>query len=119
MFNQGLGLAMLTLLQFLTMDSIGAIYRPLIVHRPVVLGCYFSAYILLVGIALMNLVIAVMVESSSQQAANDREGLKAWETARKKALIPKLKRMFAELDADGSGEVELEEIYEAPQELKE
>merc|ERR1712137_1358650 len=64
----------------------------------------------------MNLVTAVMVESSMQQAAADKEGKRAWENARKKSLIPGLRKMFLDLDADGSGDITLVEIQAAPPE---
>jgi len=115
-FNRGLGYSMLTLLQFLTLDSIGPIYRPLILEKPA-LALYFILFILLCSIALMNLVVAVMVDSSSQQASNDREGMKVWEEQKRRNLIPKLKLMFRDLDTDNSGEIDLEEIIHAPEEV--
>merc|ERR1719379_2661668 len=79
---------------------------------------YFTSFILLATMALMNLVTALMVESSIQQAKEDREVRQAWEAAKKKALIPKLQTMFTVIDTDGSGEIDLDEIRGAPQALK-
>merc|ERR1712190_387149 len=45
--------AMLMHLQFLTLDDIGEIYRPLIQKRPE-LSIYFVSFIMLVSITLMN-----------------------------------------------------------------
>eukprot|EP00927_Polykrikos_kofoidii_P084314 TRINITY_DN8848_c0_g1_i3.p1 TRINITY_DN8848_c0_g1~~TRINITY_DN8848_c0_g1_i3.p1 ORF type:complete len:849 (+),score=154.29 TRINITY_DN8848_c0_g1_i3:86-2548(+) len=116
----GLMEAMLTLLQVVTLDSIAAIYRPLILDSdgmPFFCTCYFVTFILFVSVALMNLVTAVMVEGSMQQADADREAMAALEEKRKKNLMPKLREMFEALDEDKSGEVSLDEIESAPKEL--
>jgi voltage-gated sodium channel len=117
-FNEGIGHSMLVLVQFLTLDSIGSIYTPICVAKPY-LTVYFASYILLVSVALMNLVTALMVDSALSQSHQDREAEKAWEAASRKKALPKLKAMFAELDEDGSGCLELGEIANAPDELKE
>lgn len=117
-----LAAAMLTLLQVLTLDSIGIIYRPLIMNgtgnMPFFCALYFVMFILIVSVALMNLVTAVMVEGSLHQANEDKEAMRAFEDQRKKALLPRLREMFEFLDEDGSGEVSWEEIENAPDELK-
>ena len=51
---------MLTLVQFVTMDSIAAIYMPLIVRKPA-LAIYFGVALLFISISLMNLVTAFVV----------------------------------------------------------
>eukprot|EP00929_Paragymnodinium_shiwhaense_P045440 TRINITY_DN23217_c0_g1_i1.p1 TRINITY_DN23217_c0_g1~~TRINITY_DN23217_c0_g1_i1.p1 ORF type:complete len:615 (-),score=101.65 TRINITY_DN23217_c0_g1_i1:434-2278(-) len=112
--------SMLTLLQVLTLDSIGSIYRPLILDgpHPWLAMIYFVLYILVVSVALMNLVTAVMVEGALKQAAEDNEFQQKMEDSRKEELLPKVREMFDAIDADGSGEVSLEELEEAPDELK-
>jgi len=117
MFTDGVGFAMLTLAQFLMLDSIGGIYRPLVVQRPWLIF-YFALFILLVSVAVLNLVTAVMVDSAMQQSTEDREVQRAWEDARKKALLPKIKAMFLELDSDGSGELDIQELLDAPEAVK-
>ncbi|CAE7697499.1 CACNA1B, partial [Symbiodinium sp. CCMP2456] len=62
--------AVLTLLQVFSLDSIGIIYKPLIKHQFYLL-LYFMSFLLLLSIALMNLVTAVMVNSSLDQATQD------------------------------------------------
>merc|ERR1719217_1089863 len=110
---------MLTLVQLMTFDDASEVYSTLMLTgNPWLLVPYFSSFMLLAGIALMNWVTALMVESSIQQAAEDREAQRAWEAAKKRALIPKLQEMFFLLDSDDSGKIELSEIQEAPQELK-
>eukprot|EP00929_Paragymnodinium_shiwhaense_P037550 TRINITY_DN19990_c0_g1_i12.p1 TRINITY_DN19990_c0_g1~~TRINITY_DN19990_c0_g1_i12.p1 ORF type:complete len:377 (-),score=50.25 TRINITY_DN19990_c0_g1_i12:163-1293(-) len=115
--------AMLTLLQVLTLDSIAAVYRPLVKAgssgMQLLCGVYFLTYILFVSIALMNLVTAVMVEGSMSQAQQDKEYLKKMEDRQKAAMLPQLRQMFAALDEDGSEEITLAELLDAPVELKE
>jgi len=116
-FRSGLGTAMLTLVQFVIMDSIGPIFRPLVLAKPALMF-YFSMFLLIVSVALMNLVTAIIVDSAVQQSHADREATKAYEGARRKALLPGLKQLFLALDGDGSGDLTLEELLEAPKELK-
>eukprot|EP00931_Biecheleriopsis_adriatica_P053349 TRINITY_DN31213_c0_g1_i1.p1 TRINITY_DN31213_c0_g1~~TRINITY_DN31213_c0_g1_i1.p1 ORF type:complete len:580 (-),score=121.60 TRINITY_DN31213_c0_g1_i1:26-1672(-) len=111
------GDAMMTLLQIFSFDSIGGIYRPLIRHRTW-LFVYFMVAMLLLSIALMNLVTAVMVNSSLDQASEDKEARKAWEAVKKAKQIEDLKAMFKELDEDGSGELTIDEIEQAPEEAQ-
>jgi len=110
--------AIMTLLQIFSFDSIGGIYRPLIKHQPAIF-IYFMIVILLLSIALMNLVTAVMVNSSLDQASEDKEAKKSWEEAKKKKQMEQLKIMFLELDEDGSGELSLDEIEGSPPEAQE
>jgi hypothetical protein len=109
--------AMLTLLQFVCMDSIGSIYRPLILQDPMLI-VFFLPFILVVSIALMNLVTAVIVEGAIEQGKNDRESQSRYKAYAFKKMIPGLRAMFHKLDADGSGTLSLEELIEAPQDVK-
>merc|ERR1712194_723109 len=113
-----LGGSMLTLMQFMTLDSVAAIYRPLISAKPWLI-VYFLVFILLGPIALMNIVTAIMVESSLRTANEDQEAKKAWENMRRKNMMPKLLHMFMTLDTSGDGEVDLEEVLNAPSDIKE
>eukprot|EP00439_Symbiodinium_sp_Y106_P064360 s1558_g10.t1 len=99
--------AILTLLQVFSMDSIGSIYRPLIKQNTICF-IYFFLALLILSIALMNLVTAVMVNSSLDRASEDKEAKKAWEAAKRAKQMDKLKEMFLELDEDGSGELSLD-----------
>jgi len=108
----------LTLMQLLSFDSIGGIYRPLIKHRGIGVFLYFIGLMLLLSIALMNLIAAIMINSSMDQAKDDKTEMKAWEAVRKAKQMEKLKVMFLELDEDGSGELSLDELHAAPEDAQ-
>merc|ERR1712072_1144821 len=88
-----------------TLDSCAAIYGPMIRFVPS-LAMYFFSFIMIVSIALMNLVTAVIVEGAIEQAKQIKEA------------IPKISEVFHLLDADGSGDVSLEEVANADDNVK-
>jgi len=110
--------SMITLVQFMGVDSMAAIYRPLIGGSPG-LAVYFLVFFLLGPIALMNIVTAIMVESSLRTANEDLEAKRAWEAMKKKQMMPKLRNIFLAIDADESGEVDMDEIRGASEETRE
>jgi len=112
-----LSLSYLTLLDGLTLDNLGDVYRPLVLEKPWIM-IYFIAYILIVCIAMMNLITAIMVQSSIGQAAEEREVQHAWEVQNKKRILEELSVLFVQLDKDGSGLVDLDELRDAPPEVK-
>jgi voltage-gated sodium channel len=118
-FFPNLATTMLTLVQFATLDSIGAIYGGMIPHKPVTLSVFFILFILVVSISLMNLVTAVIVEGSLDQASADKEVNSAYKAAEMKKLIPQIKELFIKMDADQSGELELDEVLNADIETQE
>jgi Ca2+-binding EF-hand superfamily protein len=119
LYFRDMGTSMMTLTQFVTLDSVGAIYSVLIPYSWLTFSAYFFGFILIVSIALMNLVTAVIVEGSLEQASNDKEVAKAYQQAELKKLIPKIKDMFLALDSDGSGTLDYDEVINAPEEVKE
>merc|ERR1712118_424532 len=108
---------MITLVQFVTLDSIGAIYRRMIPLKPVYYSIFFFSFILVVSISLMNLVTAVIVEGSLDQANSDKEVNSAYKAAAMKKLIPQIRDLFKQMDADGSGDLDLDEVLNAPPEV--
>mmetsp|Transcript_26149 Transcript_26149/g.60552 ORF Transcript_26149/g.60552 Transcript_26149/m.60552 type:complete len:503 (-) Transcript_26149:130-1638(-) len=101
--------AIMTLFQFVTLDSTPAIYVPLVNAKPI-LGAYFLVLLLAVGIALMNLVTASIVEASLRSSELDQIEKKDRLKAEMIKSIPVLIKLFHELDSDKSGKVSLEEI---------
>jgi hypothetical protein len=109
---------MMTLTQFVTCDSAASIYGAFIPYNPLLYSIYFFGFLLVVSVALMNLVTAVIVEGSLDQASNDKDAARAYEQAELKKIIPKIRDMFEALDADGSGTLELDEVKNAPESVK-
>eukprot|EP00913_Durusdinium_trenchii_P023747 g22303.t2 len=101
--------AMVTLLQFVSFDNIDTwsdvhVYKPLGDRDPLLLA-YFVVVILVVGITIMNLVTAVIVNSSLEQVAKDKSLLQTIEEQNRKKVLADLRAMFYRMDYDGSGEV--------------
>eukprot|EP00929_Paragymnodinium_shiwhaense_P098118 TRINITY_DN5965_c0_g1_i2.p1 TRINITY_DN5965_c0_g1~~TRINITY_DN5965_c0_g1_i2.p1 ORF type:complete len:401 (+),score=88.54 TRINITY_DN5965_c0_g1_i2:224-1426(+) len=109
---------MLTFVQFVTVDSVGAIYAPMILRDPTLL-VLFLPFMLIVSVALMNLVTAVIVEGAIAQAGQDKEAQIAWKKQQVNELLPRLKELFHELDEDGSGSLTIEEFLHCDEDLKE
>eukprot|EP00931_Biecheleriopsis_adriatica_P116307 TRINITY_DN9196_c0_g1_i5.p1 TRINITY_DN9196_c0_g1~~TRINITY_DN9196_c0_g1_i5.p1 ORF type:complete len:561 (+),score=92.54 TRINITY_DN9196_c0_g1_i5:58-1740(+) len=100
---------MLTLFQFVTCDSVAAVYMPLVLRKPL-LSLYFLAALLVISISMMNLVTAVLVETALSTAAEERLTEDHVTKRKLKALLPTLLEMFQQLDTDGSGEISVEEM---------
>lgn len=100
---------LMTLTQFVTMDSIAAIYTPIITAAPG-LAVYFLSALVVISIALMNLVTAVLVEGSLEHARHDREEEKRLLNLSIKNTLPDILKVFDQIDKDGSGLISLDEI---------
>jgi len=108
---------MLTLVQFVTLDSAAGIYAPMI-HDEAWLLLYFIPFLLVVAVVLMNLVVAVVLEGFMESAKRDQEARRLLNEERLEKLMPRLRTIFAELDSDGSGQITLDEVESAPLELQ-
>eukprot|EP00392_Amoebophrya_sp_AT5.2_P014265 g14412.t1 len=102
---------MLTLLSFVTLDSVSTIYAPMIKFQPL-LFFYFIPFILIVSVAMMNLVTAVLVENALESSKNDKEVNAVHASQKLTAMMPEIKKIFLLLDKDGSGEITKEEIVD-------
>lgn len=112
-FFSSLPRAILTLTQFVTLDSIAAVYYPLIVQKPMLI-LYFGPILFIVSIGLMNLITAVLVENSLEHAAHEAETERLQLKKRVKEALPQLLSAFQELDVDGSGCLTKEEVENVP-----
>jgi len=105
--------SILTLLQFVTLDSIAAVYSPLIREQPI-LVFYFALILLTISIGLMNLVTAVLVENALENAAVEAESERLQLKKKVGHALPQLLKTFQELDKDQSGSITREEIEGVP-----
>jgi len=101
---------MLTLLQFVTLDSMASIYLPLIRVNPYLIF-YFLPIIVIVSIALMNLVTATLVEGALAQADADSESKEQEMMSRVKKLIPMFHQLFDRIDGNGDGIIHVGELH--------
>ncbi|CAE7554920.1 scn4aa [Symbiodinium sp. CCMP2456] len=111
----GLFKAALTFLQFVTLDSIAAIYFPLIMSKPE-LFAFFAPILMFISIGLMNLVTAALVENAMEQTANQADEDKKELQQQLKRAIPALIEVFHDLDKDQNGMLTYEELQDVPME---
>jgi len=100
---------MLTLVQFVSMDSASSIYQPL-VEKDALLFAYFASIILVVPVVLMNLVTAVVVQSSLDAAMKNRAALMYRAEIEKKGKLTEMRALFERLDKDKSGIITIDEM---------
>ncbi|CAE7509764.1 CACNA1H, partial [Symbiodinium sp. CCMP2456] len=104
-----LGMTMMTLTQFVTVDSIASVYLPLIRQNPWLMF-YFVPLILVVSISLMNLVTASLVEAALEHARQEKEEEKKLASVAAKNMLPDIVKLFDQLDADRSGFLVIQEM---------
>jgi len=106
-----LPLIMLSLIQFVTQDSISGLYFPLVLERPA-LCVYFVALIIFVSLSLMNLITALLVETAISSATEDKEMEAFYNKQKEKTLRPVLEKFFQMLDKTGDNLVTAKEVIE-------
>jgi Ca2+-binding EF-hand superfamily protein len=115
---ESIPVSMLTLFRISFADSAGSIYIPMIKHRPI-LAVYFLFYIFFIGICLLNLVTAVIVERSLEQAHQDKEHAKIHKAQLVKKMMPELRELFKRMDKDQDNQITLEEFGQCDVETQE
>ncbi|CAE7735285.1 Catsper1 [Symbiodinium pilosum] len=108
-YFRGIDRALITLIQFVTLDSVAAIYFPLILVKPW-LSIFFLGLIVVISIGLMNLVTAAVLENAMQAAVQDAEAEKNAMMETVKDAIPELLKIFQSIDKDGSGILTHDEV---------
>jgi hypothetical protein len=117
LYFPNLVIIMFTLAQLVVFDNL-LICRALIVSRPV-MAIYFISFFMFVSIAFMNLVTATIIEASFKQTEEDEKVDHLVRAEIFKKRVPKLLEVFKIWDADGSGDITLEEVKDAPEFVKE
>eukprot|EP00746_Dinoflagellata_sp_MGD_P149440 gnl/MRDRNA2_/MRDRNA2_81461_c0_seq1.p1 gnl/MRDRNA2_/MRDRNA2_81461_c0~~gnl/MRDRNA2_/MRDRNA2_81461_c0_seq1.p1 ORF type:complete len:835 (+),score=123.77 gnl/MRDRNA2_/MRDRNA2_81461_c0_seq1:104-2608(+) len=110
--------AMMTLFQIATLDEWHAILEPLFANGAWTY-VFFIFYIAIAALALMNLVTAVVVDTSVRRTReeNHAELQKQIFEQRVNSLVTDLQDLFESCDTDGSGMMEIEEFIQGAAEV--
>eukprot|EP00927_Polykrikos_kofoidii_P040610 TRINITY_DN34676_c0_g1_i1.p1 TRINITY_DN34676_c0_g1~~TRINITY_DN34676_c0_g1_i1.p1 ORF type:complete len:622 (-),score=119.09 TRINITY_DN34676_c0_g1_i1:86-1951(-) len=108
--------AMLTLLQFATLDNPSTIYRKFVEYDPW-LSLYFLFVTVVMGVVVMNLILAVIVTRSLEQNMEDKNAAKNAQDLRLRTLVGELKQMLVKQDDGESGKVSRGEISKISQKV--
>lgn len=106
---RGIDKSLVTLIHFVTLDSVASIYFPLIMLKPY-LSVFFLGLIVVISIGLMNLVTAAVLENAMQAAVQDAEAEKSAMLNTVKDAIPELLKIFQSIDKDNSGILTHDEV---------
>lgn len=107
---------LLTLVQFVSMDAMAAIYSPLIKNKPH-LALYFWGVFFSVSVLLMNLINSVLIRATLENAEADKVAKKHVLHAELKQSLPVLEEVFEAMDTDNDGFLTASEFDQFPMEL--
>merc|ERR1719484_155217 len=93
------------------------VYGTPLMEEPALIG-FLLPVMLVLFVGLMNLVTGVIVQRALQMAEVDREAELFHAQKKRAETIPRLRDLFASIDADGSGSLDLDEIVGAPPEVQ-
>merc|ERR1719428_989662 len=102
---------MLTLFRIMTLDEWINIVQPLFETAGWTYP-FFMLYICISALALMNLVTAVVVETSVKRTQEDADYQQQLFNAAVQSDCKKIQELFAQIDTSGDGEIEREEFEE-------
>lgn len=104
--------SMYTLFQVMTLDSWNGVCRELaLVHGWVDL--FYIVFISIAVFLLMNLITAVIVDKAEMASKDDKAELLAEKEKKKEEAIKEISDVFQEIDEDGSGMINKEELANA------
>jgi voltage-gated sodium channel len=104
--------SMVSLVRFMHGDGITDLYEPLIFNY-FYTAVFFIALGMLITIALMNTVTAILVDSCIEATRQDKEMKNEVLKGKLKKLVPEFRKVFQELDTNGDGLLEREDISTA------
>eukprot|EP00930_Biecheleria_cincta_P055524 TRINITY_DN41840_c0_g1_i1.p1 TRINITY_DN41840_c0_g1~~TRINITY_DN41840_c0_g1_i1.p1 ORF type:complete len:682 (-),score=115.88 TRINITY_DN41840_c0_g1_i1:103-2148(-) len=108
--------SLLTLVQFVSMDAMAAIYTPLIKKTPH-LALYFLSVFFSVSVLLMNLITSVLIRATLENAEADKIVKRQALHDELKQLLPELEEVFESLDTQHAGVLTTSEFDHFPMEL--
>mmetsp|Transcript_89454 Transcript_89454/g.239777 ORF Transcript_89454/g.239777 Transcript_89454/m.239777 type:complete len:700 (-) Transcript_89454:51-2150(-) len=104
--------SMFTLFQITTLDSWSPIVRPILFHHWYLIF-FFGTFIGISAIAVMNLVTAIIVETSRETVFEDKAVMKKFLDQQAKHTLLEVTSILQETDLDGSGDVTKQELLKA------
>merc|ERR1719271_1939254 len=105
--------------QFVNADGIAGIYTPVMRVQGFPILLFVLSYLLIVSIALMNLIMAVIVDAAIEMKKADKEAERSYAEVEAKALKPEIIEVFKAMDANGDGFLTLHEFMNADKETEE
>lgn len=99
-------------------DSWGLLAEPIVVRHPWTSIIFVGSLVSLV-LGVLNLVVAVVVDTAAEQRQKDVMNLAEDMDAEQEMDLKFLSKIFQKIDEDGSGELELEELIKGAQEVPE
>jgi Ca2+-binding EF-hand superfamily protein len=108
----------ISLSNFIVLDSVAEMYSFMAKKRPHLVFLYYVPLIFILSISVMNLVLALIVEGSFDDSAGEKAQERELKSKHFKAQIKIIHQIFDELDTDKSGSITIEEIHNAPSEVK-
>jgi len=110
----GLDKFMFTLIQVLTVDSVAALIRSVMLYLDFAWVFFFS-YMCIATLALMNLVTAIIVNNAVTKSSEDRDNIAREVKHEKIKQLQQMQELWAGLDQDGNGTVSMQEFRAACQ----
>jgi voltage-gated sodium channel len=107
------GRSMFTLLQCMTRDGWSSQVARYVTTAEWYMAFFFMVFMMTSTYGLLNLVVSVIVEQTLTAARSNESRVLAKEEQMKKAELAGLQELFAQIDQDGSGELDLNEFLAA------
>jgi voltage-gated sodium channel len=108
----GMPESMFTLFQVMTMEGWGTIARLVMKVQPYMV-VFFIIYLMVTSFAIMNLIIAVICESTFASASETEADISSLEENEKLLMLQALPKLFEESDLDMDGFISLSELRNA------
>lgn len=99
-------------------DSWGQLAEPIVVKHPWTAVIFVGSLVSLV-LGVLNLVVAVVVDTAAEQRQKDVTNLAQDMDAEQELDLKWLTKIFQKIDEDGSGELELDELIQGAQNVPE
>lgn len=105
-------MSMFTMFQVMTLEGWPSVARAAMKEEPWSLVA-FLAFLILTTFSIMNVIIAVIVESTMEQANSNREEVVRSQEEELRKASHKVSQVFKHTDTDGNGQITKSEFHEA------